>query len=132
MQETRKAVKGDCIELISVVAYKTFTGLVMAKTGERFHVKERNRSDDGVKTMEGVNVLDTEYKIVDEAQEPSEQTIKVKYLVKGTGKKGKDVQELQTYLADVAVRLREIADTTADMETDEELRGVLEEMEEWI
>lgn len=45
---------------------------------------------------------------------------------------GKDVQELQTYLADVAVRLREIADTTADIETEEEIRGVLEEMEEWI
>ncbi|KLA04740.1 hypothetical protein B4086_5698 [Bacillus cereus] len=79
MQETRKAVNGDCIELISVVAYKTVTGLVLAKTGERFHVSGRNKSDDGVKTTSGVNVLDTEYKIVDEAQEPSEQLVKVKW-----------------------------------------------------
>lgn len=79
MQETRKAVKGDCIELISVVAYKTDNGLVLAKTGERFQVKGRNRLDDGVWTMEGVNVLDTEYKILDEAQEPSEQLVKVKW-----------------------------------------------------
>ncbi|KLA04741.1 hypothetical protein B4086_5699 [Bacillus cereus] len=41
-------------------------------------------------------------------------------------------KEGRTGTADVAVRLREIADTTEDMETDEELQGVLEEMEEWI
>lgn len=52
-----KANEGDRIRLVKKVCYGSAYGLIEIEEGKEFTVKERNNSDDGIHTVEVIQLM---------------------------------------------------------------------------